>query len=489
MKSPEILGLLGCLALALALRAAFVCQADVVTPDEAYNIRTAQDLCAGRPFLLPSDHRRQPFPVMLFSAAVFLGGDAVSTCRWASVLIGALALLPFHACVRKFADTTGTLIADALFATVPFGVQYSLLAVNHALFNFFYLLLFWALLNALESGKKRWFAAAGFAAWCATMSRAEGWCFAAVFAVALCPILWRAGRRGALGGALLFAGTVIALSLPFWFWLAGQTGHWQWTFVNKEPGAWRGAWEAVSSPRDILGLYARGFADMDKGLPRVFPIFLWIAAAFGFVHAARPGGDRRGVALALVFMLLPLLFYPLVTVEMRRLHPALLVVLMFAGPGLGSLAQVFSRRRTALAALCVMALLSFAPGYAALSKSFAEEPGEQRLAGEWIRNRCVRPQTLCASDVRSAFYAGPACGGFVSIGRAEQALRDGGALHEFLISKGVDVLIADSRYIRRYHPSLAFLLDAEGATGLSVMARLQWQGEEIVLIDVSGNHA
>lgn len=474
---------------ALLVRGFFLTKVEVILPDEAHYVRMGQDLSKGKTFAQLNfvseedrGYKGQPLLPFLYALLARVSKDPLAASQWSSVILAVLTLIPFHLSCRQFLSATAALWSDLVYVLSPFAIQYSLWAMPHSLFNLLFVLTLFFVLKSEKSKSLLWPVLAGLAASGAYLTRVEGVAFVGGITVALGFLL---GFRTSLG----FLGSFFLLSLPFWIWLKETTGLWQltWTGGLGASGSllkWKFAGNVPDSlPSVFLNSYFRNLNWEFSLLPKMIPLLIWMLIAIGIWEALRRNRlASRPVQLVGFFGLLPLVIYPIhVTPEPRFIFPALIPFLMFAGPALDAMVKITEKRRLAVGLFVGLGVITLAPGYRSLWLGFKEEPAEQKLLGQWIHNHFEKPQVLFGSDCRACFYAGSSCKRFVSMRRIHGLMPDDRFFEDFLIQEGVDLVVADERYVPKFYPRFKFLLESPGPTGLKRLAELGEKGERIIV--------
>ncbi len=484
--------------LALFLRLFLISQVQVILPDEAYYIRTAQEQTAGRSaYTYSVEHRAHPMTMLLFRFAMSFGGDPVYSCEAASAVMGVLLLLPFHGCVRMFGSRLEALFADSVYAIAPFCLQFSLWAMTHALFNFFFICLLWSCLKAQASANLRYAVVGGIAVWGAYMTRVEAAAGALILGIGGLLLPWLALKEDSFHSrlklTLIFWGAFLFLSSPFWMHIRWETGSWSltssWTHASGATGILASKWKNNTF---VLSQYIHQAVSVFLSLPKILPCAVWGLLGLGAMSILhRDSAARKKICLVLFFALLPLVFYPLGSTEGRMIHPALVALMVFAGPGLVALRHairtIFFKldNRGALALCLSLLLLVFAHGYVSLYKGFNEEPQEQKYLGLWMKENLGKGHALLGSDRRSVFYGDASCRKFVSLADARrQASENETPLDIFLKEEGVDLVALDTRYIPKYYPEYLFLLE-NPPERWQALKSFDRDGESITLYKVS----
>ena len=481
------LGLLVALMLtALLIRGFFLSKVEVLLPDEAYYVQMGQHLAEGGSFhdfnRVERTNMGQPLFLYLYAIVSPLGKDPIKTGQWVSLFFALATLVPFHFCARLLSSRVAALWSDLVYVLSPLFIQYSVWAMPHSLFNFFFVVSLLFTLKAQRSGRLSWILLAAVAAWGFYMVRPEGFFFAAVFGLA---ILFSIGRRP----ALVFSALFVLLSLPFWLWLKKETGIWQltWSEGLGTSGIFlRRLIERMgvdAGPLTFLRFYAENLGDCYSMLPKILPLMIWMLVSVGVVDVLRR--DRtlvRSVLIVLALVGFPFFFYPSYNVEPRFLVPSILSLTMFAGAGIHSIEERIKRWGKPIG--LGLLILSFIPGYRSLLLSFKEEPMEQKQLGEWIQLHFKTPQVILGSDWRTCFYAGPSCKRFIWIIEEIHPLMKGSSFQDFLRLKKVDLIAADTRYLPKFFPSFNFLLK-DSPPNLKPLVQVSEKENKITLYELA----
>ncbi len=498
--------LVGLMLLALLIRVGFLSQEIMVTPDEAYYIRAGQNLLQGEPLgAFGESQKGQPLlPYSIAWVLRFGGEDPVAASRWLSLIVGVLTLIPFHFCVRSFCSLAETFWSDLVYVLAPFAIRYSVWAMPHAYYNLFLVATLLFLLKTQKSGRLLWAGLAGASAWGAYMTRTEVLVIVGILGLAgiifswVAPQVEKKGLRLRLVGCFLL--TLILLVIPHAIWIRKATGIWQltWTAGEGATGAFLEILPKGLNPtlsfEESIGLsrpllfypyfYFRELARIYFSLmPDILPLFIWILIALGMVSVASQGREGKARFLLTVpFLAFPFFFYPLVGVEPRYLYSGAIFLIMFSGAGINFLCK-FGEKKLACVICFTVLMLNFIPGYGVLLAGYShkDEPFEQKQLGEWIRKNYSEPQLIYGSDRRMCFYAGPACKEIVRMHLAEEPVRKGISFETFLAQQGVNLVVADSRYVLKYYPTLAFLLENRPSKALTKVFEVSDGPERIIL--------
>lgn len=487
MSRKELGLLVGLMAAALLIRMFFLSKVEVLLPDEAYYVRMGQHLADGGSFrdfdTVERMYKGQPLFSYLIGAGLPIGKDPVKIAQWISLFFAVVTLVPFHFCARLLSSSVAAFWSDLVYVLSPLFIHYSIWAMPHSLFNFFFLTGLFFTLKAQRSDRLSWIFLAAVAAWGFYMARAEGFFFAAVLAFA---ILAFTGRRQALAFSTLF----VLLSFPFWLWLKKETGIWQlsWSEGLGASGMFLRRLverQVALEPLTFFRFYLENLSESYSLLPKMLPLVAWIFVGMGMVELLRR--DRtlnRSVFIVMSLVAFPFLFYPTHNVEPRFLTPSILSLAMFVGAGICSLGGTVKKwgRPMGLGLL----ILSFIPGYRSLWLGFKEEPMEQKRLGAWIQHQFETPQVILGSDWRTCFYAGPKCRRFVWMFDATSPLTEGPAFQEFLRAKKVDLIAADTRYLPKFFPTFNFLLK-ESPQGLKSLVQISEKENKITLYGLAGS--
>jgi len=511
--SKKVAGCLGgIILLTLVIRLYFLHLSDIILPDESLYIFMSKNMLQGKaiysgPFDLTY---RQPWISVMFSWVLAFGKNPVLSCRLLSLLIGTLTLIPFHLCARFFASDREVLWSDLIYALSSFSILSSIWALPHAVYNLISILLFMCVAMLYRSGRMIWAVSAGVAAALAYMTRVEGLIFALI--VAFCGVAFNRPRgepkrKGFKIYVLLaFTAAFLIFVFPFWLHLKSQTGLWRlsWTQGKGLAEFIAQLWRPVSELNDqtlVLqgkeiffqhlregaSVYLKNLASIYSAyLPRLLPVVVWIFVAFGAIKVAlRNQEDRRMIRLLIPFIAFPFMFYPLIHVEDRYLFPALIFVIIFSGVGINWLYNKilllgFANEKVLLLGFGFALILLFVPDWYTMAAVFREEPAEQKKMGEWIRTHESNPRVILGTDKRVCFYAGEACKKMVRMTKTATAAQ----FAESLRRDGIDLVVADSRYISKYHPTYRFLIDPTSVEGVEAIAQFTQNGEKIILYRV-----
>ncbi len=100
--------------------------------------------------------------------------------------------------------------------------------------------------------------------------------------------------------------------------------------------------------------------------------------------------------------------------------------------------------------------------------------------GEWIRHHTQEPKVIMGSDKLPCFYAGKMCERFVWMGPTTDDLENGISFEEILHERGVNLIIADTRFMSRwtkYH----FLFEEKVPKSLTRLAEFTEAQQRIFL--------
>ena len=492
------------MALALGIRAFFLSHMQIVGSDEAFYVRMGQDIAEGKKpvtFVLTT-YIGQPLNMALFALACKYGPDPVIACRWVSLIAGVLTLIPLHFCVRSFGSVRAALWTDFAYSLMPFAIHYSLWAMQHALFNAACICMLLFSLQCQKQPRLLWAILSGIAAWGAYMSRPEGFALAFFVAVGAFLLPWLSvkarEKKSQFFLASAFVVTFLVLCLPVWLWIKSQSGRWElvWSvgqgasglFVRRLVGSTQESLllEGAGGLRPFPALlwllqYARTlWKEYALILPGILPLALWIFAGMGAAGVTRQGKEfAKAVLLVVFFAIFPMLFYALIGFEARMLHPTVLCLAVFVGPGVASLENFLvdfmkSRFRKAIAVVaCSMVLvLNFLPAQRILLLGFCKEMLDLKEAGLWVRQHFSSPLVMVGTDIRAGFYAGPALKKFIPFPYVRNFPPTRQGWRDFLIHHQVDLLVAEETFIAKYYPEYMFLLDPEPGESLNHLLTL-----------------
>ena len=518
MKRKEllVLGLIACFA--VLIRVWFLSKVEVVIPDEAYYIGMGQSLAEGKDYAgfspnpfqrseaTKGKHHGQPLLPYLFSLAIGWGGDPVRTCQWVSVMAGLLTLFLFHFCAKSLCSVKEALASDLFFCFLPFSIHYSILTMNHAVFNLFLVAAFFFVLKVQQSKRSLWAFLTGLTVWGAYLTRLEAFVFAALLAfVGIC-FDWpgsRPERATRFRWVMIFLITFLVLSVPVWIWIRKTTGIWQLDWTDRREtltnlvNQWMAPLQTSSAllPYEhslvdlhpllnVAGYYFRNLMRGWTNMTQALPLPVWILIAFGGVEVfSRRNSSRQKTLLLAPFVFFPPFFYPVFGVESRYFHPSLIFLTLFSGAGIRFLYEKVQLKRLTQVFCVALLVPGFLLGYRGVLLGFKEEPAELKRLGEWIRSNYSTPQAFFLSDIRSCFYAGPACKRFVTVHEAKKHLAQGGEFKDFLRGEGVDLIIADTRYTKSLNPEFLFLLEAP-PTYLKKIVEKTHGGEAVTLYEL-----
>lgn len=515
----ELFALLALVLGGVLIRGLLLSQVKMVLPDEAYYVGMTLSMVQGReyagfdphPFQASEAtrgmHQGQPLIPYLFSLASQIGSDPIRTCQWTSIVFSMLTLVVFHLCTQFFCKREESLWSDLIYVLAPFSIQYSLWAMNHALFNLFFILLLFCVFKLQNSRGLRWAILAGLAAWGAYLTRFEVIAFVAflaavgIFAPWHNPNLQTAEKK--FQSVSTFFLTFIILSLPLWIWIRKSTGMWQldWTFgYERISQATSSRWHVPLQTQAILlgyehallgfhplfnflGFYLRNILSVYFILPKMLPLPVWIVMAFGIVEVlSRDSLTRKRTLLTLSFAAFPIFFYPVVVREPRFFFPSLLLLILFVGPGIRFLLDQIRARRLFPRLVCLALLgIIFFPHYRSLLLGFAEEPIEQKQVGEWVQRHYLEPQAFLVTDNRSCFYAGPVCRRRFRLHQVEMGAEKEKGFEKFLQENKIGLVVVDTLNLKKLNTAFHFLLDSAPPYLKRVFEGPQGGGGKIVL--------
>lgn len=533
VSKTEWLALAGIALLGIFLRGHFLAQSEVVLPDEAFYISMGMALATGEAHggLPPAPYERSasysagppglPLIPLVFRWACALGNDPVLACRWAGIAAWMFGLFFFYLCVRRFGGPVAGFWSSLLYALAPFSIEYSILAMNHSLFNLFFLAALYCLLRAQDGGKplRFWAATGGAAVWGAYLCRVEAilllaWWAAGTAFFAVLPS-GRGTRRTSLAIVLTCSLAFLLLAIPVWIWIRSTSGAWGLDWYSNGGAAAKASqfaakafqgdashmtlWNSLLQLHPLAawgGYFLKNLAKEYLLLPQILPLGIWVLIAFGFAEmSAQKSSSARAWTTPALFGAFPLLFYPWLSLETRFLWPSMLVFLMASGPGIlflfrkaGTILETpLSSRWKISAGLCFLflAVLQFLPGYYTMTMLFREEPLEQKQLGLWIRDHYAEPQALFTSDRRTAFYAGRSCDRLIRMHNIRNSAAGKTEFEKFLRSEKIDLVVADSRYIRKYYPRFEFLLEPQPMDCLEKVQEFTQEKERIALYRVT----
>ena len=446
---------------AFFVRGAMLSKVEVVHLDETYFIRLGEHLAEGGSFADFNFSRvtyvGQPLLPCLFSWAGRAAKDPVRACQMVSLLFGVLTLIPFHLCARNLVSLPAAFGSDLVYVLSPYAVEYSLCAMPHSFFNFFFVSSLYFALKSQKAGQSGSALFMGGALCLAYLTRPEGIVFAAVlFAASLVLGVLR------LSSLLIFLSSFAIFSIPYWIWIRKTTGVWQliWSQGAGALGIYR-EFVAGRSPAVFFTSYLRNLYFATSLLPKILPLSLCLLIALGLVEVLRKNRtSSRSIFIVILFSSLPFFIYPaFLYVEARFLSPSAVLFTLFSGAGILAVWESVKKWKATQLVWPVLLILSFVPGYRSLLLSFREEPVEARHLGEWIQGHLHQPQVLFGSDIRVCFYAGRNCKRYVSMRSGTSSFQNGISFEQWIRQENVDLVVADTRYIPKFFPSFQFLLD------------------------------
>jgi len=290
---------------------------------------------------------------------------------------------------------------------------------------------------------------------------------------------------------VLFLLTFFVCSIPFWVWIRLMTGTWKiiWyegsgligTYLEQRKN-YRlyfpdhvGAFKTYHAFK-LVQFYLRGLFQVNDLMIRIFPLVGWIFIAFGMVSVLLCNrGKIPAILLTMVFACFPILFYPLVCVSERLLHPSVLFLIMFSGVGINSLSKSLSNvlggrhdnmgslvRKESLLIFLILAFLTLflIRGDRSLLYDLKNQPLEQKVIGQWIQSHYTEPKVILDPDIRSCYYAGPSCKKYFSLVRTILLMKEGVKFEEILKKNEIQLINLCTLNSWYHHPLLDFLLTA-----------------------------
>lgn len=495
INQKEWLELTVLMIMAFCVRLFFLAFQGMAAADEAYYIQAGLNILAGKlyPAFGEAEAGQPLFPLFL-SLGLKITNDPVLAGRLLSIFISVLTLIPFHLALRSFCTQKEALWSDLVLVLVPFAVRYSVQAMTHSLFNFFLVTLLFLIFKAQKTENLKWGWVSGLAALGVYLTRVEG--FVYVFFILTGSIfLPRLGFRFCCYFLLSF----ILGCLPFWIWLRMVHGSWQLMWIENS-----GALETFSrhwsnnlnnsffyfaGERSLIAsnsLEARAyfyFRELSKSyallLPRVLPILIWIACGLGALKIFERTEHRKFIFVLFLFGIFPVLFYPFFGIDPRYLAPSGVFFSMLAGPGIQEICEKIKTK--SIGWICFAALLlNFVPGYGQVIAAGRDAPVEAKQMGEWIRRHITEPQVIMGSDKLPCFYAGQICKQFVWMGPTMRELENGISFEDILKGRGVDLILADTRFMSQWTP-YRFLLEEKVPPKLKRLTDLTEDGQRIIL--------
>jgi hypothetical protein len=159
-----------------------------------------------------------PLHTALMRPFLALDARVPRSSRYLSFVMGMAVFFPFLRLGRRLAGERGAELAAFALALSPLHVQASTTAASEALYLFLWVAALERLLAALDTGRLRWFAAAGLLASLAAVTRYDAWLALPVIAVAA----WVLGRgerpRAVTAGLALFAACAALLPITWLVW-------------------------------------------------------------------------------------------------------------------------------------------------------------------------------------------------------------------------------------------------------------------------------
>lgn len=486
--------------LALLIRGWMLAQVRVIGPDEAYYVRVGQYLAGGKPFsdfqdfkssFPSSSHLGQPLLPYLYSLffRFHAADNPLVLCQILSILFSVSTLIFFHWGARSILTPGAALWADLIYVIDSGSIRYSLLAMPHALFNLLYIALFWMMTRFLKDRKRGWIFLAGLTGWALYMTRVEGICF--VFFLGALGLILRMKKEAAL-----FFLTFVCFLIPILFVIRASTGLWSltWTDPCGMLGIALKHWAGNGWPGFPV-FYLKGLLKIyGSWMPQSLPLFIWMLTGVGFLRCVSLPNHSR-LFMAISFLAFPFLFYPCFLLEARYLFPGILFFIMFAGAGAQELIRVFSSAgffgrflRLSMGSLIFAHLLI---GAAYLLYDLKSEPMEYKRAGEWMKEHYHEAKVILGTDTRICFYAGNSCKEMVVVpheSSGDKAINETN-IASVLQNMKVDLVAADTRYIRKYFPSLRFLIENPPPDILKPLVELKEDNEKITVYEARNHSA
>ncbi len=463
--SKTLIFLSAAVAGALMLRIFFWTRAAMPLPDEAYYVRSALDILQYRnfgDFLQPVSRGQPLFSAMLAVLTPLFPGPLFSA-QVMSILAGSLTVVPLYFATRRIAGERAARMSSVLCAAAPFAIQYSLWAMPHALFNFFWISLMACLGEALWTGSKRWAAAAALSAWGGYMMRVENIIFFGGLYLFFLAFYARRRSSARFSVGVVMPAVFLAACIPFWIFLHEKTGEWSLTWMSG-----RSAWQdlltthlKVNKPgfslSGLFRIYGLRWIEAARDCAKVFS-FSWLGlAAAGLISSLKKTlRSSQGAGVALPFILIPFFFYPFFGTDTRYFHPAMLPLTIYSG--LGALWPKLRPGRIFCVLLLAAGLLL---GYRGLWLANRDDRPALRQAGIWLQKNAAAGSVLFGGDTRVCLYAGAACGRFVTLQRHKNLFASGVPFAEFVKSAGVEWVIDDPELLQSYYPDIQARLRSE----------------------------
>ena len=139
-----------------------------VTADEADNLKSAWRASAtGVPGIFGFDWKPAPaFSIHVYRLFMAVFDDGIYGMRMGNAVLTTVAIVPFYLLARRVVTAPAAISGVILFAFGRWYLHFSRSGWENPITGLYALVAAWALLEALERGKMRWFVGAGMAATC-----------------------------------------------------------------------------------------------------------------------------------------------------------------------------------------------------------------------------------------------------------------------------------------------------------------------------------
>ncbi len=462
---------------ALLLRFLFLLREGMPMSDEVYYVLSARDILQHRDpgdFLM-TFNQRQPVLASLFAQWTQFSSNPLFSARILSMVVGNLTVIPFYFLSRRLAGPKAAYGAAVLYGLAPFAIQYSLRAMNHSFFNLFWICLLLSFVEMVLTGRRRWAVGAGLAACGCYFMRVEGFLFFGgllVWAFFFDSIWPRHDHRGVRRILPLTTAVFLLGAVPFWLFLKWKTGYWHLTWLNG-PSEWEFFLTKVPvsdeerfSMLHFACAYLRGFATAAGGFLKVYGAsFLFLTFLGQMAGAKIFSPDQKTARLAVLpLWLLPVFFYPLHWTEPRFFYPIMLVLLIDAGAGIvlmfeGEFYRAWQGGRLSpywfrLFCCVALILIGVLPGWRNLFLSYRDDRPELKAAGLWLKKNAKPDSTLFGGDIRVCYYAGPACGHFMTLQSKRKFFLKKDFMGDVLKSGVIQWVVDDSLLMKKDYPMI-----------------------------------
>lgn len=487
----ELMFLLIVFVIALVLRLIFLRFHQVVETDTGYYAYLGRNLLSGKGyfdiegnlnFLLP------PLYPILIGLFYFCIKNLALASKLISVFSGALLVIPVYLLAKKFYNKKIAYLSGILVTIFPPLIYISNIAYSDALYIFFIFLAMYVGWLSIEKKKIIWGIFAGILFGLSYLTRPEG-----IIGLMIIPLVsliflrkWRT-KRWLKKLLVLFICFLIIVS-PYLGFIYKHTGkvtisykagiqfeirndfevyseEYEKELFELAPNKKRIKIDAYNDalkskgvfhylakkPTWIFKRYVKQFYEESLQLITLFPFIFFIFVSLGLFKDRWDKSRWKKELYLIGFLLIPLLVYPLYTIYLRYIIPALPILIIWMSKGICEIEKNLVKKLVVVGVIIILVLGNFLlvidPVYGG-----ENDPIEHKEAGLWLKEHDDNPIVLSRKPFVS-FYSN---GIYIQLPYADY--KD---IIDYANYRNVDYIVIDERYVGKLRPQLKFLLNKE----------------------------